>query len=88
MLCRVSANARCSAKITVVSYRRLLTALCRAPPFAECLALGKDFFAECIFMPRVLLSVNALVTEGRTLPSVELGKDCPTKSTRQSARFQ
>jgi hypothetical protein len=30
----------------VVSYRRSLVAHCRAPPFAECLALDKDFFAE------------------------------------------
>jgi hypothetical protein len=36
-----SAKDRRSTKITVVSYRRLLTALCRASPFVECLALGK-----------------------------------------------
>jgi hypothetical protein len=40
-------------------------------------------------MPRVLHSVNELVTESRTLPSAALGKgffaECPTKSTRQSA---
>jgi hypothetical protein len=42
----LSAKARRSVKITAVSYRRLLTALCRAPPFAKCLALGKGFFAE------------------------------------------
>jgi hypothetical protein len=39
-------------------------------------------------MPRVLVSVNVVVTESRTLPSATLGKDffaeCPTKSTRQS----
>jgi hypothetical protein len=35
-------------------------------------------------VPRVLLSVNVLVTESRTLPSVALGKD-PTESTGQSA---
>jgi hypothetical protein len=39
-------------------------------------------------VPRVLLSVNAVVTESRTLPSVALGKDffaeCPIESTRQS----
>jgi hypothetical protein len=89
MHCRVSANTQRSAKITTVSYRRRLTALCRAPPFTECLALDKDFFVECIFMPRVLLSVNALVNESRTLPSAALGKyffaEFPTKSTRQSA---
>jgi hypothetical protein len=77
---------RLSAKITTVSYRRLLMALCRALPFAECLALGKDFFAECISVPRVLLSVNVVVTENRSLPSATLGKavfaECPTESTR------
>jgi hypothetical protein len=39
-------------------------------------------------VPRVLLSVNAVVTESRTLPSAALGKDvfaeCPIESTRQS----
>jgi hypothetical protein len=57
--------------------------------FAECLALGKDIFAECISVPRVLHSVNEFVTESRTFPSVVLGKgffaECPTKSTRQRA---
>jgi hypothetical protein len=84
-----SAEAWCSAKITVVSYGRLLTALCRAPSFVECSALGKDFFAECISVLRVLLSVNAVVTESSTLPGASLGKDvfveCPIESTRQSA---
>jgi hypothetical protein len=83
-----SAKAWCSAKITVVSYRRLLTALCRALPFTECSTLGKDFFAECISMPRVLLSVNEIATKSRTLPSAALGKDffveCPIESTRQN----
>jgi hypothetical protein len=37
-------------------------------------AKGKDFFAKCIFMPRVLLSVNAIVTESKTLPSAALDK--------------
>jgi hypothetical protein len=85
-----SAKARPSVKITTVSYRRLLMALCRAPPFVECLALGKVFFDECLSVPRVLLSVNAVLTESRTLPSAALGKnlfaECPTGSTRQSAK--
>jgi hypothetical protein len=55
-----------SAKITTVSYRRLLTAVCRASSFAECLALDKEIFAECIPVSRVLLSANAIVTESRT----------------------
>jgi hypothetical protein len=75
------------AKITAVSFRRQLTTLCRALPFVEC--LGKYFFAECISLPRVLLSVNAIVTESRTLPRAALSKDffveCPTKNIRQSA---
>jgi hypothetical protein len=39
-----SVNSRCSAKITTVSYRRLLTVICRASLFDECLALGKDLY--------------------------------------------
>jgi hypothetical protein len=70
-----SAKARCPAKITALSYRRLLTALCRAPSFAEGLALGKGFFAECLSVLRVLSSVNAVITENRTLPSTALGKE-------------
>jgi hypothetical protein len=83
-----SANSRRLAKITTVSYIRLLTALCREPLFTECLALGKDLFAECISVPSVLLSVNALVTESRSLPSARqkaLGK---APSTRQRAGFR
>jgi hypothetical protein len=59
--------------------------------FAECLALGKDFFAECISVLRVLLSANVVVTESGTLLRTTLGKgvfaECPTKSTRQSHEF-
>jgi hypothetical protein len=84
-----SVKARRSKKIMVVSYRRLLTALCRAPPFVECLTLDKDFFAEWLSVPRVLLSVNKVIIESRTLPSAVVGKDFftefPTKNTRQSA---
>jgi hypothetical protein len=40
-------------------------------------------------VPRVLLSVNAFVTESRILSSATIGKllfaECPTKNTRQSA---
>jgi hypothetical protein len=74
-----SAKSRLSAKIMVVSYKRLLTALCRASAFAECLVLGKEVFAECLRVLRVLLSVNAVVTASRTLLSAALGK---TSSTR------
>jgi hypothetical protein len=84
-----SAKSRLSAKITDVSYRRLLTVLCRAWVFAECLALGKEVFAECLPVPSALLSVNVVVTKSRTLPRAALDKDCfaecPIKSTRQSS---
>jgi hypothetical protein len=70
-----SSKARPSAKITTVRYRRLLTGLCRESTFAECLALGKDFFAECLPVPRVLFSVNTVVTESGTSPSEALGKE-------------
>jgi hypothetical protein len=86
-----SANARPSVK---VNGRQLLTAADGSLPsatFAECLALGKEVFAECFSVPRVLHSVNELVTKSRTLPSAALGKgffaDCPTKSTRQRLEF-
>jgi hypothetical protein len=85
-----SARTRLSVKITAVSFRRWLTAICRALPFAECLTLGKDVFVECFPVPRVLVSVNVVVIESRTSPSAALGKDffaeCPTKNTRQSAK--
>jgi hypothetical protein len=62
-----SARTRLSAKIRVVSFRRRLTAICRVLPFAEYLALSKNVFAECLPVPSVLLSVNMVVTESRTL---------------------
>jgi hypothetical protein len=34
---------------------------------------------ECIPVPRVLLSPNAIVTKSRTLPSAALGKVVPDK---------
>jgi hypothetical protein len=54
-----SVKSRLSTKITVVVYRQLMTALCLAWAFAECLTLGKEVFAECLPVPSVLLSVNA-----------------------------
>jgi hypothetical protein len=88
-----SAKSRLSAKIMIVSYRQLLTALCRASAFTECLALGKEVFAECLRVPRVVLSVNVVVNESRTLTSAALGKDRlkalgKAPSTRQRARFR
>jgi hypothetical protein len=56
-------------------------------PFAECLPLGKPFFAECRRVPSVQHSVKRLFAERLTLPSAALGKaffaECPTKGTRQ-----
>jgi hypothetical protein len=72
-----SVNARCSAKITAISYRWLLMVLCRALSFTECLTHDKDAFVECLAMPSVLRLVKVLVTESATLPSVQekaLGK--------------
>jgi hypothetical protein len=85
----LSVNTWRSTKITVVSYRWLLTDLCRASPFTERLTLGKEVFAECLSMSSVLLSVNVVVTESVTLPSAVLGKEFfveyPTKNTQQNA---
>jgi hypothetical protein len=61
-----------TAKITAVSYRILLTVLCRASSFDECLTLGKEVVVEYLSMPSVLRSVNVVVAE------------CPTKCTRQN----
>jgi hypothetical protein len=76
----------------MICFRRWLTALCRVLPFTKYLALlGKDVFTECFPLPRVLLSVNAVITESRTLLSVTLDKDffseCLTKNIRQRAGF-
>jgi hypothetical protein len=43
-----SANAWHSAKLTVVSYRRLLMTLCRVSLFSESLRLDKMVFVECL----------------------------------------
>jgi hypothetical protein len=84
ILCRVSAgwhsakNPLCRVpttgtrqRLTVVSFRRPLTALCRAPPLPRVRHLAKTS------LPSVLHSVNDLVTECRTLSSARqkaLGK--------------
>jgi hypothetical protein len=83
-----SARTRLSANITAASFRRRLTALCRVLSLAEYLALGKDVFAVCFPFLRVLLSVNVVVTESRTLLSARrktLGK---APSTQQRAGFR
>jgi hypothetical protein len=83
-----SAKAWHSAKITIISYKWLLMALCQVLLLAECLALGKAVIVVCLPVPRVLLLVNMVVIESRTLPSAALRKyffvECPTKSTQQS----
>jgi hypothetical protein len=70
-----SANVWHSAKLTVVKYRRLLMALCRASPFDECLTLGKEVVVECLSMLSVLWSVNVVVAASAISPSVVLAKD-------------
>jgi hypothetical protein len=81
----LSARTRLSAKITAVSFTRRLATVCRAPPFAECLILGKEIFAECIPVPRVLLSSNAVITESRTLSSAAIGKENNRQNAEHSA---
>jgi hypothetical protein len=66
-----SVNAWFSTKLTVVSYRQLLTVLRRESSFVECLTLGKHclcrecYFAECGIVKDCFV-------------------ECPTKYTRQS----
>jgi hypothetical protein len=43
------------------------------------LTLDKEVFAECLPVPRVLLSLNAVVIESETLPNTALDKDFFTK---------
>jgi hypothetical protein len=70
-------------RLTVVSFRRPLTALCREPPSPSV------WYSAKMSLPSVLHSVNELVIESRTLPSAALDKgffaECPTKSTWQSS---
>jgi hypothetical protein len=49
-------------------------ALCRASPFAECLILSKKVVAECLPMLSVVLSINVVIAEIVSLPSVALDK--------------
>jgi hypothetical protein len=61
-------------------------ALCRASLFAECLALGKAVFAECLPLSSVLLLVNMVITESRTLPSVRQSVEHSVKSRIRVAK--
>jgi hypothetical protein len=69
-----SVNVWRSIKITVVSYKRLLTVICRASSFAKCLALDKAVFTECLTVSRVLLSIKK-----RSLTRVGLN-ECSVKT--------
>jgi hypothetical protein len=73
-----STNSRRSAKITAVSYRRLLTALCRELLFAECLALQR-------FLCRVYFCAKHPTLGKHARYREQVFAECPTKSTRQSA---
>jgi hypothetical protein len=55
-----------SAKITLVSYRRLLAVLYRASPFAECLTLGKEVFVECPTLGKGCRYRESFFAEGDT----------------------
>jgi hypothetical protein len=71
-------------RLTAVSCRRPLTALCREPYLPSAWRSAKQS------LPSALHSVNKIFTERRTLPRAALGKvdfaECPIKSTRQSRR--
>jgi hypothetical protein len=82
----LSVNDRQSKKLTIINYRRLLTAISPSVIlYAECLTLGKESFAECRSMPSVLPSVNEVCAE--SLCSSRVGID-KALSTRQRAGFQ
>jgi hypothetical protein len=78
-----------SAKLTVVSYRRQLTTICREPFFAKYLALVKEVFAESLLVLRVWLSAETLVAKCRSMPRVTLDKvyfvEFPINSSQQRA---
>jgi hypothetical protein len=75
-------------KLTVVSYRRLLTVLRRASRFAENLTLDKGGFVECLSISSVSLLVHEVIVDSLISLRVALDKECfvewPTKCTRQS----
>jgi hypothetical protein len=65
-----SVNACRLIKLTTVSYRWLLTALCGASCYAKSLTLSKGDFAECRpSMSSVSLSVNVVVAKSLISPS-------------------
>jgi hypothetical protein len=82
-----SADLGARQRLTAVSFRTAADGPLPRAAFAERLPLDKRVFAESFSVPSVMHSINQLVTESRTLPSVALGKacfaECPRKSTRQ-----
>jgi hypothetical protein len=93
---QVTLGKECFAECLLCGTRQRLTAVSSGTaadgplpraPFAECLTLGKPFFAECRPVPSVQHSVKRLFAERLTLPSAALGKaffaECPTKGTGQ-----
>jgi hypothetical protein len=84
----VSFFAKCSrshsAKLASLPSVRATTLGKKVLPVPRCCFSTEDFFAECISVPRALLSVNVVVAESRTLPSAAFGK---APSTRQRAGF-
>jgi hypothetical protein len=85
-LCRVPADGS-RQRLTAVSSGTAADGPLLRAPFAECLTLGKGFFAEWGPVPSVQHSVKGLFAESLTLPSATLSKsffaECPTKGTRQ-----
>jgi hypothetical protein len=55
--------------------RQRMTPLIAWRSFAECLTLGKVFFAECFSLPSVWRSAKGDFTVCFSLPSVALGKE-------------
>jgi hypothetical protein len=85
-LCRVP-TVGSRQRLTAVSSGTAADGPLPRAPFAECVALGKLVFAECLPVPSVQHSVKGLFAESLTLPRAALGKaffaECPTKSTWQ-----
>jgi hypothetical protein len=61
-----SVNVWRSAKLTTVSYRRLLTTFCRGSHFAKTLTLGKSFYAESFTLGKRGRCQESYFTESST----------------------
>ena len=87
-LCRVP-TVGSRQRLTAVSSGTATDGPLLRAPFAECLTLGKPFFAECRPVPSVQHSVKGLFAESLTLPSAALGKAFFTEcGTRQSLLYR